>query len=302
MATSNEALALTLLTDATAEEAHTQGQRARDERIEAARSRVQEAAGSRGDGDMMAAFFATALAITVLGPFLIGHFLMAKTFVLKPDPGVYNQTIRGIGDHFFAIYLGGLVPIVLLLGIFLVTRTPWQYRRAAVIGGWLAIAGTLIFLIPMAQSKWHAAEQKSMAKLRETAFPFASQYLTCASWTVAAENGAKDRELWQVYLAQRQNSGVNGCNRVVVYRGWEFVGQYDLPDANIFTSTVEVNYPGWSKPFRQQGSGNVVAEFTNTGQTYAMNPICTDIALATATGLTLEFSLDGAGSNGFNLH
>jgi hypothetical protein len=302
MAMSNEALALALLADATAEAAQTQGRQARDERVEAAQSRVRQAASSRGEGDTFAAFVAAALAVTVLGPFLIGHLLMVKTFVLKPDPGVYNQTIRGIGDHFFAIYLGGLVPIVLLLGIFLVARTPWEYRRAAVIGGWLAIAGTLVFLIPMAQSKWHAAEEKSMAKLRDSSFPFSSQYLTCASWTVAAENGAKDPELWQVYLAQRQNSGVRGCNRVEVYRGWQFVGQYDLPDGNTFTTTVEVNYPGWNKPFRQQGSGTIVAEFTSTGQTYAMNPVCTNIALATANGLTLEFSLDGAGSNGFNLH
>ena len=302
MATSNEALALTLLTDATAEEAHTQGQRARDERIEAARSRVQEAAGSRGDGDMMAAFFATALAITVLGPFLIGHFLMAKTFVLKPDPGVYNHTIPGYRRP-------------------LLRDLPRRLGADRLAARYLLGHPYTVAVPPRRSDRWLAGDRRdphfpdsngpvevacsrteSMAKLRETAFPFASQYLTCASWTVAAENGAKDRELWQVYLAQRQNSGVNGCNRVVVYRGWEFVGQYDLPDANIFTSTVEVNYPGWSKPFRQQGSGNVVAEFTNTGQTYAMNPICTNIALATATGLTLEFSLDGAGSNGFNLH
>ena len=302
MAISNEALALVLLTEVTAEEAQILGEQARDQRIEAAQSRVRQAASSRGDGDMFAAFIAAALAITVLGPFLIGHLLMTKTFVLKPDPGVYNQTIRGISDHFFAIYLGGLVPIALLLGIFLVARTPWRYRRTAVIGGWLAIAGTLVFLIPTAQSKWHADEEKSMGKLRETAFPFARQYLTCASWTVAAENGAKDPELWQVYLGQRANSGVQGCNRVSVYRGWQFVGLFDLPDRNTFTSTVEVNYPGWNKPFRQQGSGSIVAEFTNTGQTFAMNPICTNIALATVNGLTLEFSLDGAGSNGFNLH
>lgn len=104
---SNDTLVLALLLDASAETAREQGQRIRDQRAEEARGRVRSAASDLSGNDTMAVLFAGFLAITVLAPFLIGHFLMTETFVLKPDPGVYEESVRGISDHFWATYLGG---------------------------------------------------------------------------------------------------------------------------------------------------------------------------------------------------
>jgi len=300
-ARSNDALALVLLADATADSAHAEGQALRDRLAEEARRQIALAAGRRSSGDMFAVMLAGLLAITVLAPFLIGHLLLTKTFVLQPDPHVYEEQVRGIGDHFFATYLAGLVPIVLLLGIFLVARTPWQGRTAAVAGGWIAVFGSLVLLLPIAQSKWHDAEQKTIAKLRETPFPFADRYYQCASWYIHAENGAKQPELWQVHLGQLQGSDVKGCNRVNVYRGWRFVGAYNLPDGDTFTGKVVINHVGLDQPFEDSGGTTVSAISRNTGESVPMNPVATNIDLATENGHRLQFSLDGAGADRFDL-
>ena len=301
VARSNAALALVLLADATAESAQAEGQELRDRLAEQQRRQIALAAGRRSSGDVFAVILAGFLAITVLAPFLIGHFLLTKTFVLKADPRVYEEQVRGIGDHFFATYLAGLVPIVLGLGIFLVARTPWQGRQATVAAGWIAVLGSLVMLLPIAQSKWHDAEQKTIAKLRETPFPFADRYYQCASWYIHAENGAKQPELWQVHLGRLKGSDVNGCNRVNVYRGWQFVGAYDLPDGDTFTGDVVINHIGWDQPFEDSGGTTVSAISRNTGELVPMNPVGTNIDLATENGHRLQFSLDGAGANRFDL-
>lgn len=301
MAHSNDFMSLMLLVDATSESAREQGQALRDSRAEQARREVARAASRRRGGDLFALQIAGFLAITVLAPFLIGHFLLTKTFVLEPDPGVYYDEVRGIGDHFLATYLAGLIPIVLALGIFLVARRPWQGRTPAVTTGWIAIFGSLIVLLPVAQSQWHDAEQQTIAKLRETAFPFGEKYYDCASWEIHAENGLQQPELWQVHLGQLKGSTIDGCNRVSVYRGWQLVGVYNLPDNDIFTHDIIINHVGWSQPFEDRGSGEVWSRDGNTGQRVPMNPVGTNIDLLTESGRRLIFSLDGAGSNQFEL-
>lgn len=301
MTRSNDSLALALLVDATAEDAREQGQRARDSRTEQRRREVAARAGRLKDVDRQAVMVAVFLAVTVLVPFLIGHFLLTKTFVLEPDPGVYAPEVRGIGDHFLATYLAGLIPIILLLGVFLVARRPWDGRRASMVGGCVAIAGSLIALLPTAQAQWQEAESKTVAKLRETAFPFDERYFNCESWYIHAENGARQPELWQVHLGRLKGSDVDGCNRVNVYRGWQFVGAYNLPDGDTFTGHVVINHVGWDKPLESEGGTTVYSSNRETGRRIAMNPVGTNIDLGTESGRRLEFSLDGAATNGFAL-
>lgn len=256
----------------------------------------------RSTGDLLATLGAGALAITVLVPFLIGHFLLTKTFVLKPNAGVYDGSARGILDHFFATYLAGLVPIALALGIFLVARRPWQGRAVAVVGGAIVLIGSLVILLPMAMSKWNGAEQKTIAKLRETAYPFSAHYYTCANWTIHAENGVHDPELWQVHLAQVKGTYGDGCNRVWVYRGWQPVSNYDLPGGDVFTGEAIVNHFNWPSPVREQGTGEFSSTDSATGASVPMNPMGTNFDLPTANGQVLSFTLDVASTDGFKLH
>lgn len=306
MSRSNESLALLLLLDATADTAQEAGRERRERRSAEERARIEreaaevrrraeEAASSRKGGDTLAFMSAGVLAVTVLGPWLIGHFLMTKTFVLGDDPRVYEPEVRGIGDHFWATYLGGLVPVLLLAGIFVVARPPWQGRMVHVVIGWVAVAGALVVLLPTAMNEWHDAESVSAAKLRETAFPFADRYFNCESWTIAAENGLQQPELWQVHLAQSKGTPGSKCNRVVIYRGWQRVTSNDLPDGNWFAGDIVVNYPGWPEPYETSSSGDVYAVSRDSGERRAMNPKATSIDLGTESGQRLIFNLAGEG-------
>lgn len=258
-------------------------------------------ANSRSEGDFLATLAAGALAITVLVPFLIGHFLLTKTFVLKPNPGVYDGQARGIADHFLATYLAGLLPITLALGIFLVARTPWHGRTVAVAGGCIALAGSLVVLLPMAMSKWNASEQKTIAKLRETAYPFGAHYYSCGNWKIHAENGVHDPELWQVYLGQVKGTTGTGCNQVWVYRGWQSVAYYDLPLGDVFTGEAIVNHFDWKQPVRERGTGDIWSQNSTTGVPIAMNPMGTNVELPTANGQMVDFTLDVTSTDGFKL-
>ncbi|WP_431240990.1 hypothetical protein ACQ86B_29135 (plasmid) [Mycolicibacterium aichiense] len=295
-------MALILLVDATAEEARDQGRRAREARQEAARRQVRAAAEERQGGDYFAVMVVGALAITVLGPYLIGHLLMTKTFVLKPDPAVYEQSLRGLWDHFWPTYLAGLVPILLILAAFLLLRTPWEGRRGSVIIGGVALVGCLAVVLPYSMSLWHQDEMKTAAKLRETAFPFSDRFYTCGGWDFRAENGIHEPELWQVYLAQVKGFDGKECNRVNVYRGWQYVGVYTLPGGDTFTGEIRVNHVGWDHDISADHSTTFYQTDGKTHEVTPMNPVATNVDLPTERGMTLTFSLDGAGSNGFTLH
>lgn len=295
MTRSNESLALLILLDATSESACEQGRRIRESRVEQARVQAQGEARQRQGGDSLAMVAAVGLAVTVLGPWLLGHFLMTKTFVLEADPKVYEDQIRGLSDHFWATYLGGLVPVVLALGIFLVARRPWQHRTFAVVVGWIAVASSLVILLPTAMGQWEAAEEKSAAKLRETAFPFGDRFLNCDSWNIGSENGIHQPELWQVHLGQVSGTAGRGCNRVSIYRGWQFVVKHDLPPGNFFTGDITVNYPGWPEPYDNSHSGDIFSKSRSTGSRLPMNPNATSVDLLTENGQRLVFPLAGEG-------
>lgn len=272
---------------------------------EAERLQAQQASASaaalRRRRDSLAALAAAFLAVTVLVPFLIGHFLLTKTFVLRPDPRVYDEQARGMGDHFLATYLAGLVPIALVLGIFLVARRPWQNRMISVVCGWALVIGSVAVLLPAAMSKWHEAEQTTIAKLRETPFPFSDRYFDCASWSISAENGAQQPELWQVHLGRTKGTNVDGCNHVSVYRGWQYVGSFGLPAGDIFTRAITVNHVGWDSPYHVEGSSDIASMNRVTGAPRPMNPMATNVDLPTKNGRVLVFNLDGAGAGGFEL-
>lgn len=252
------------------------------------------------DVDFVVVAAMLAFAITVLVPFLLGHFVMTHTFVLKKDPAVYVDGVRGIWDHFLPTYLAGLVPIAVLSGAILVLRQPWRGRKGWVLCGFVVLVATLFVLIPSTIDKWQNAEQMTAAKLRETAFPYAERYIDCASWALHAENGAHQSEIWSVNLGLARGTQVDGCNLVAVYRGWQLVGEYTLPEGGVFTDDIEVNHVGWDAPVRNSGGSEIWQEHRATGARTPMNPRATNIHLPTKDGRALDFNLDGAGSDQFD--
>lgn len=309
----NDNLAAVLLADATAGLAQQQAATARAqiaagelaearrlEEIERTRLAGIEAtqrqqANRRRGADHSAMVLATVAAVTVLVPYLIGHFLLRKTPVLELDPAVYDERARGLADHFLPDYLGGLAVVGVLLALYLLLR-PWAFRASSVIVGWVLVAALLIVLLPTTVSKWNDAEAKTIASLRETSFPFQEEFHHCYSWDFDAENGASQRELWQVHLGSTLGTTVTGCNRINIYRGWLYVGAFDLGNGDTFTGDIVVNMPNWTEAFSTTGSSSIYQI-----DRQAMNPLAVGVDLSTAFGSHVRFTLDGGANNQFTV-
>lgn len=312
-ARSNDNLAAVVLADATVGLAQQQAASARAqvaaddlaevqrlEEIERTRLAEIEAnqrqqANRRRGSDFSAIALAGGAAVTVLGPYLLGHFVLRKTALLASDPGVYDERARGLGDHFLPDYLGGLAVVVALLAVFLLLR-PWAFRLPSVILGWVLTVALFVILIPATMSQWDDAEAKTVASLRETSYPFAEDYIDCYSWDFDSENGASQRELWQVHLGRTRGTDVEGCNRINVYRGWIYVGGFDLGNGDTFTGDIVVNMPNWTEPFITSGSSSVYQISREP-----MNPLAVGVDLATEFGGHIRFTLDGAANNLFTV-
>jgi hypothetical protein len=232
-----------------------------------------------------------AAAVTVLAPYLFGHFLLRKTFLLSPDPDVYDGQARGLLDHFLPDYLAGVLMIALTVAAFLLLR-PWEQRTRSVVIGWILIAASLIWLLPTTVSSWHHTEATAINHLRETPYPFASQYIECADYKFDSHDESQAAELWQIHLGITQGTQTpnNSCNRVNVYRGWKYVGGYNLGDGDTFTTDITVNMPNWSHPYTTKA--NATISQTNRVR---MDPNAVEVSLLTSAGRTLNFALGKAG-------
>ncbi|MEV4154902.1 hypothetical protein AB0J48_17945 [Nocardia salmonicida] len=281
-----------------------QAQQQRDAAEERERlQRVQERARlakPRRDNDYTAMGLAGLACITVLGPYLLGHFALRKTFLLAPDTRVFDEQARGLADHFWADYLGGVTTIGTLLAVFLLVR-PREFRQREMIIGGVIAAVTMLVLLPTTLSWWHEAEGKTVTSLRESAFPFAARYMDCASWEIEAENERWQNELWQVHLGQTKGSPrVNECNQVSVYRGWERVGSFDLDNNDYFTETITVRDVTWSAPFTTDRSTTIYST-TAQGIRIRMKPTDVTVELPTTDGRTITFDLADSAAGRFEV-
>ena len=288
----------TALTQAAAaeERRRTTEERERQQREQQRRNATQP----RRDNDYRAMGLTVLACITVLGPYLFGHFVLRKTFLLSLDQDVFDEEARGLIDHFWADYLGGVTAIGALLAVFLLVRPRELRQREAIIGGFVA-GLTLIVLLPTTLSWWDEAESKTITSLRETAFPFAARYVDCASWDIEAENELWQNELWQVHLGQTKGSPRGGeCNQISVYRGWERVGSFDLDSNNHFTESITVRDVKWSEPFTTDRSTTIYAT-TAQGVRTRMKPADVTVELPTTNGRTVVFDLADSATGRFEL-
>ncbi|MFD3458353.1 hypothetical protein ACFWVM_01470 [Nocardia fluminea] len=281
-----------------------QAQQQRDVAEERERlQRVQERARlakPRRDNDYTAMGSAGLACVTVLGPYLLGHFALRKTFLLAPDSRVFDEQARGLADHFWADYLGGVTAIGALLAVFLLVR-PREFRQREVIIGGVIAAVTVLVLLPTTLSWWHEAEGNTVTSLRESAFPFAARYVDCASWEIEAENERWQHELWQVHLGQTKGSPrVSECNQVSVYRGWERVGSFELDNNDHFTESITVRDVTWSAPFTTDRSTTIYST-TAQGTRVRMKPADVTVELPTTDGRTITFDLAGSTAGRFEV-
>lgn len=301
---SNSALARLILVETTLGTALAQVATAQAER-HAAEQREQDrrdqerlrAAQPRRANDYTALSAAGLACVTVLVPYLLGHFLMRKTFVLDPDPRVYDDEARGLADHFWADYLGGVVVIGALLAVFLLAR-PREFRQREMIIGGIIAGATLILALPTAMSEWQSAENKTVTALRETAYPFDSRYLSYDSWSVDGQDATGLPEKWQIHLGNTKGTP-RGSNRINIYRGWRDAGAYNLGGGDTFTGELTLTDAQIGKPYTTKSSGPIVSKINGVEQ--RMDPAGVSIELPTENGRTVVFTLAGGANGQFEL-
>ncbi|WP_433733977.1 hypothetical protein ACQP0C_17700 [Nocardia sp. CA-129566] len=168
-------------------------------------------------------------ALTVVVPWLIGHFLLRGRY-LQTSSLVYDDQIRAIWPYFWTELRGGWALIALISGALLALR-PWQGRRPAVVGG-VVLLCVAVWLGTGARAGFGDAESDSVRKLASTTFPFDSRFLSCGRGLTLGFQSTKSgpvESMWQLYLGSELGYRGNGCNRISVYRGWQRVGYLTLP-------------------------------------------------------------------------
>lgn len=170
-----------------------------------------------------------AAALTILIPWLLGHFLL-RGRLFNFSPLVFDAEVRAVWPYFWSELRGGWAMLALVAGAALALR-PWQGRRTAAIAG-VAMVVASLWLGSAARAGFDAAETDAVAKLRTTQFPYDDRYLECGNGlelTLRAAKNAPIEAVWQLRLGSVKGYTGRGCNRVHVYRGWTLVDTLDLP-------------------------------------------------------------------------
>lgn len=201
-------------------------------------NRLKVSASNRKAADTFVVIAALVASITVLIPWLLGRWMLRDMLARPRAFGVYDVDVREDGWYFLSDWLAGCVAIAIVAGVFLVVR-PWSYRVGSVVTGFVVLALALFVMTPGSVNSWNEAEGRSVGALATTAFPFGDEYYTCGRGSFPSEDGY----LYQVHEARVAGSDTRGCNRVVIYRGWERVQQVDIPDFQEITD-LEVSEVG----------------------------------------------------------
>ncbi|MFE1596956.1 hypothetical protein [Nocardia sp. NPDC058705] len=271
--------------------------RVAEERATEERRQQQGRGATRGrrEADHGAIGLTVFVCITILGPYLLGHFVIRRTLLLQPDSRVYEEQARGITDHWWADYFGGVTAILALLALFLLVR-PWAFRRTEVGTGWAVAIFTLVVLVPLTIAQWHDAEEKTVTSLREGSFPHADRYLNCASYTFLAKDESGRPETWQVHLGSTKGTHPRNCNRADIYRGWRFTSAYDLGNGDEFTEEIEATSTDWNNAVTAPSS-TVISQRKNG----RIDPANLTVHLTTEADRRLVFTLTGGANGQFEL-
>lgn len=181
------------------------------------------------------------VSVTIIGPWLVGFFVLKDGPLLSREAGVFDTEARDYFDYFWALYFAGLAVVSLVVAAVLLLR-PWRGRWlwGVTVGLILAVGSTAVVL-PHAQGLWRDSEAETLQLLETGYYPFGESFFTCGAESAMVTDSSGELAQWQVHTARRANSDTTSCNRLVVYRGWERVDQVDAEDGREFDSRPQVN-------------------------------------------------------------
>lgn len=182
---------------------------------------VRASASRRRRTDTVLVILTLLSSATVLVPWLLGRFLLRDNALRPLSSTVYDTAIRTNGTYFLSDWLAGMCLLFVVLALFLILR-PWSLRVGFVVVGFVALVVGAGVFGPVSAHLWNSDEGLSADRLETTAYPWSDTKFECDS-----ESATFGGALWQAHTARTQGLA-GGCDRVVIYRGWEPVGWAQL--------------------------------------------------------------------------
>jgi hypothetical protein len=180
------------------------------------------------------------LIAAMVPAWLIGRFLLQDRILFKAGAGVFDVAGRQFWPYAVPLWVGGAIVILLSMAAVLVLNVRWRGRYIAPLVGALIVMLALFVLRPIATQLWSAAESKTAVELIQTAYPFSDHFATCGSVSTTLTGKNKKKALWQVHTT-RTPGHTGGCNRLVIYKGWRRMGNFDLPRGREIKSTPKIS-------------------------------------------------------------
>lgn len=208
-----------------------------------ARKRLRQSSkdflGRRSPIDKAVLAWLIGLALTGVGPWLLGRFVLQDNIMYTPSSDVINKNAREFWPYVPTLYLGGLAALLLVGGIAMVLQ-PWVGRIGSGLVG-LALVAASLPVASFGTSLWQAQEDATAQRIMVTPFPFEDSFYTCGHAEASLLDASGRSWLYQVWSARIAASQVasDACNRVVIYQGWQRLRADDLPSGQTITAPPE---------------------------------------------------------------
>ncbi|MGY4856854.1 hypothetical protein [Cryobacterium sp. AP23] len=204
------------------------------------RARVRQFLGRRTRLDARIITTTLAAVITVIPSGLVGYFVLRDNVFFRTGSAVFDTDGRELGAYAPSLFFGGAFTIVGLAAIILICQK-WTGR--IIVGALSSLALLLVCVVgmPWAIDMWNTEEERTGVLLRTTEYPFDDNFYSCGVSSAMVADDAGVESLWQVHTARSEGSGIDGCNRLVIYRGWEQLGYVDAPAGQVINGPPESN-------------------------------------------------------------
>ncbi|WP_091325171.1 hypothetical protein [Arthrobacter sp. cf158] len=195
--------------------------------------------GRRSPIDKAVLSWLVGLALTGVGPWLLGRFVLQDNIMYTASSGVFNRSAREFWPYVPTLYVGGVAGLLLVGGIAMVLQ-PWTGRVGSGLVG-LALVAVSLPVGSFGTSLWQAQEDATAQRIVVTPFPFEDSYYTCGHAEASLLDASGKSWLYQVWSARMAGSQVSAdaCNRVVIYQGWQRLRADDLPSGQTITAPPE---------------------------------------------------------------